>query len=69
MRIHSDDLTLDDLGSPDYVVDAIDNIDTKLDLIKYCYDRNITLLSSMGAGAKADPSRIQIADISQTLGK
>lgn len=69
MHIHSEDLTLDDLGSPDYVVDAIDNIDTKLDLIKYCYDRNITLLSSMGAGAKADPSRIQIADISQTLGK
>ncbi|CDH50688.1 ubiquitin--protein ligase molybdopterin-converting factor [Lichtheimia corymbifera JMRC:FSU:9682] len=54
-------------GSPDYVVDAIDNIDTKLDLIKYCYDRNITLLSSMGAGAKADPSRIQVADISETL--
>lgn len=60
---------MDDVGSPDYVVDAIDNIDTKLDLIKYCYDRNITLLSSMGAGAKADPSRIQVADISETLGK
>ncbi|KAI7885992.1 hypothetical protein K492DRAFT_233726 [Lichtheimia hyalospora FSU 10163] len=54
-------------GSPDYVVDAIDNINTKLDLIKYCHDRNITLLSSMGAGAKADPSRIQVADISETL--
>ncbi|KAI9312094.1 hypothetical protein BX666DRAFT_1988721 [Dichotomocladium elegans] len=61
--------TADELlaGSPDYVVDAIDNIDTKLDLIKYCYDRHMNVISSMGAGAKADPSRIQIADISETL--
>ncbi|KAI9255743.1 hypothetical protein BDA99DRAFT_442280 [Phascolomyces articulosus] len=54
-------------GSPDYIVDAIDNIDTKLDLIKYCYDRQLKVISSMGAGAKADPSRVQIADISETL--
>ena len=50
-------------------MDAIDNIDTKLDLIKYCYDRRLKVISSMGAGAKADPSRVQIADISETLGK
>ena len=50
-------------------MDAIDNIDTKLDLIKYCYDRQLKVISSMGAGAKADPSRVQIADISETLGK
>ncbi|KAG0171551.1 hypothetical protein DFQ28_000808 [Apophysomyces sp. BC1034] len=54
-------------GDPDYVVDAIDNIDTKLDLIKYCYDHKLEVISSMGAGAKADPSRIQIADISETF--
>ncbi|KAG2226184.1 hypothetical protein INT45_003329 [Circinella minor] len=54
-------------GSPDYIVDAIDNIDTKLDLIKYCYDCKLKVISSMGAGAKADPSRVQIADISETL--
>ncbi|KAI8149507.1 hypothetical protein BJV82DRAFT_662804 [Fennellomyces sp. T-0311] len=61
--------TADELlsGSPDYIVDAIDNIDTKLDLIKYCYDRQLKVISSMGAGAKADPSRVQIADISETL--
>lgn len=56
-------------GDPDYVVDAIDNIDTKLYLIKYCHDRKLPVISSMGAGAKADPSRIQMADISGTLGK
>ncbi|KAG2234036.1 ubiquitin-protein ligase molybdopterin-converting factor [Thamnidium elegans] len=54
-------------GDPDYVVDAIDNINTKIDLIKYCYDKKLQVISSMGAGAKADPSRIQIADISETF--
>lgn len=50
-------------------MDAIDNINTKIDLMKYCYDRKLNVISSMGAGAKADPSRIQIADISETFGK
>jgi tRNA A37 threonylcarbamoyladenosine dehydratase len=43
-------------------------LETKIDLIKYCHDHNIKILASMGAGAKADPSRIQIADISDTFG-
>ncbi|KAI8984624.1 hypothetical protein BDF20DRAFT_816239 [Mycotypha africana] len=55
-------------GNPDYVVDAIDNINTKVDLIRYCYERKLPVISSMGAGAKSDPSRIQIADISETFG-
>ncbi|KAF9411820.1 hypothetical protein BGZ94_001226 [Podila epigama] len=55
-------------GNPDYVVDAIDNINTKLALLKYCYDHKIPVMSSMGAGAKADPSRVQISDISETFG-
>ncbi|RCI07060.1 hypothetical protein CU098_013671 [Rhizopus stolonifer] len=54
-------------GHPDYVVDAIDNINTKIDLIQYCHDHQLPVISSMGAGAKADPSRIQIADISETF--
>ncbi|KAL7748988.1 hypothetical protein RI367_005637 [Sorochytrium milnesiophthora] len=53
-------------GSPSLVLDCIDNIDTKVDLIAYCHDHNIPVVSSMGAGAKADPSRIQVADISET---
>ncbi|KAI9090815.1 hypothetical protein DFS34DRAFT_653873 [Phlyctochytrium arcticum] len=54
-------------GKPDYVLDCIDNLNTKMDLIKYCVDHKIKIISSMGAGAKADPSRIQIADISETF--
>lgn len=49
-------------------MDAIDNINTKLSLLKFCYDHKIPVMSSMGAGAKADPSRVQISDISETFG-
>ncbi|OMH83708.1 tRNA threonylcarbamoyladenosine dehydratase [Zancudomyces culisetae] len=54
-------------GNPDYVIDCIDNITTKLDLLKYCYDNNLRVISSMGSGMKSDPSRIQIADIGNTF--
>lgn len=47
--------------------DAIDNITTKVDLLKYCHAHSIRVFSSMGAGAKNDPTRIQIADISNTI--
>ncbi|HEX9022944.1 MAG TPA: tRNA threonylcarbamoyladenosine dehydratase [Geobacteraceae bacterium] len=50
----------------DYVVDAIDHITSKLHLIKSCKDRGIPIISSMGAAAKLDPSRIRVADISET---
>ncbi|KAI2782247.1 ubiquitin-protein ligase molybdopterin-converting factor [Daldinia loculata] len=48
---------------PDYVVDAIDNIDTKVALLKYCHDHNLPVISSMGAGCKSDPTRIVVGDI------
>ena len=50
----------------DYVVDAIDTLSPKLALIKGALDRNIPLVSSMGAGAKTDPTKMEIADISKT---
>jgi tRNA A37 threonylcarbamoyladenosine dehydratase len=51
---------------PTYVIDAIDNLDTKVELLAYCYRQGIKCFSSMGAGAKCDPSRIQIADLTDT---
>ncbi|KAK6505698.1 hypothetical protein TWF481_007590 [Arthrobotrys musiformis] len=53
-------------GEPDWVVDAIDNIDTKVDLLAYCHTQKIPVISSMGAGCKSDPTRILIGDISET---
>jgi tRNA A37 threonylcarbamoyladenosine dehydratase len=46
------------------VVDAIDNIDTKVDLLTHCHKNGIKVFSSMGSGAKRDPTRIQIALVS-----
>ena len=53
-------------GNPGFVLDCIDNLATKVDLIEYCAQNNIRVMSSMGAGAKRDASRIHIADISET---
>lgn len=58
--------TLLDSGRFDYVVDAIDTLSPKLALILACLDRKIPVVSSMGAGAKADPTKLEIADISKT---
>jgi tRNA A37 threonylcarbamoyladenosine dehydratase len=47
-------------------VDAIDHITSKLHLIKSCRERGIPVVSSMGAAAKLDPTKIGVADISKT---
>lgn len=48
---------------PDFVIDAIDNIETKVALLKYCHDNGLPVVSSMGAGCKGDPTKIIISDI------
>ena len=55
-----------DAAPYDYVVDAIDTLSPKLALICGCLHRSIPLVSSMGAGAKTDPTRMEIADIAKT---
>ncbi|THH08872.1 hypothetical protein EW146_g8853 [Bondarzewia mesenterica] len=55
------------LEGADWVIDAIDNIQTKVELLKHCVENDIKIFSSMGAGTKSDPTRIQIADISDTV--
>ncbi|KAH7065958.1 hypothetical protein BKA63DRAFT_168027 [Paraphoma chrysanthemicola] len=49
---------------PDFVIDAIDNIDSKVALLNYCFKNKLKVISSMGAGCKSDPTRIFIGDIS-----
>lgn len=51
----------------DFLVDAIDTLAPKLSLIKYCMDSGIPLVSSMGAGAKFDATKVRIADISKSF--
>lgn len=50
----------------DYVVDAIDTLAPKVFLIQQALKHGHKLISSMGAGGKTDPSKVQIADISKT---
>ena len=50
----------------DYVVDAIDSLSPKVYLLYAAKQMNIPIVSSMGAGAKIDPSMIKIADISKS---
>lgn len=58
--------TLLDAAPYDYVVDAIDTLSPKLALIAAALERRLPLVSSMGAGAKMDPTKLEIADISRT---
>ncbi|KMZ59643.1 putative Ubiquitin-activating enzyme (E1) [Zostera marina] len=53
-------------GHPDYILDCIDNIDTKVALLAACVRRGLKVLSATGAGARADPTRIRIADIKES---
>ncbi len=50
----------------DYVVDAIDTLSPKLALITGAMKRGYPVVSSMGAGAKLDPTKLEIADIGKT---
>lgn len=50
----------------DYVVDAIDMVSAKLDLIERCTESNIPIISSMGAGNKLNPTMLEVADIFKT---
>lgn len=51
---------------PDFLIDAIDSLTPKLTFIKMAYESGIPLVSSMGAGAKLDPTKLQVVDISKT---
>ncbi|MDR2729994.1 MAG: tRNA threonylcarbamoyladenosine dehydratase [Treponema sp.] len=55
-----------DIGSADYVIDAIDSLRHKIDLIETVCTAGIKLYSSMGMARKMDPSRIKAASIWDT---
>jgi len=56
------------LAPYDYVVDAIDLVSCKTDLIISCLERGIPIISALGTGNKKDASLLRIADISKTSG-
>lgn len=51
---------------PDFVIDAIDTVKSKISLYKWCVSNNVSFISSMGAARKTDISKIKIGKISKT---
>ena len=54
------------LDGVDYVADCIDSVKSKLHLIREAKNTGVSVISSMGAGNKLDPTRFTVADISKT---
>ena len=52
----------------DYILDAIDIVSCKLDLIQTALERGVPILSALGTGNKLDPTQFRITDISKTEG-
>lgn len=55
-----------DFSQYDYVVDCVDTVTAKLDLIRRCHEQQVPLLSCMGAANKMDATAFRVADIYQT---
>lgn len=51
---------------PDYVIDAIDTVSSKIALYKWCFENNVPFVSSMGAARKTDVTQIKVNKISKT---
>ena len=54
------------LDGVDYVLDAIDTVTAKLNLIQECGKKNIPIISAMGCGGKLDPAKLTVTDIYST---
>lgn len=50
----------------DFVIDAIDTVAPKVTLITHCLLNRIPIISSMGAGGRVDPTRVEYADLWET---
>jgi tRNA A37 threonylcarbamoyladenosine dehydratase len=54
-------------GHPDYVLDCIDDVKTKAELLAHCSQRGLRVLTSMGAGGKSDPTRLRIGTLADCV--
>ena len=60
--------SLPELLAPDYdyIVDAIDSFSPKLELLKLCLQRQLPIVSSMGAASRLDPTQIRLGNLAET---
>ena len=54
-------------AQPDFVIDAIDTVKSKIAIYRWCRQNKIPFISSMGAARKTDPTKIKIDKISRTF--
>ena len=66
--IEKDNLHLIKQEKPDYVIDAIDSVKAKLDLIEFCHRENIPVISSMGTGNRFGCAGFVIDKVEKTAG-
>lgn len=55
-----------DFSKYDYVVDAIDTVTAKIDIIQACYEKQVPVISCMGCGNRLDPTKLEVTDIYKT---
>lgn len=55
-----------DFSKYDYIVDAVDTVTAKISLVMEAYEKNVPVISSMGAGNKLNPAEFEVADIYKT---
>jgi len=58
--------TIIDYSKYDYVVDCIDTVTAKIDIIVHCNEHNVKVISSMGTARKMDPKKLEVTDIYKT---
>jgi tRNA A37 threonylcarbamoyladenosine dehydratase len=61
--------TADELitGDIDFVIDAIDSLNPKGQLIKHCTEKNVPMISALGASSRTDPYQVQLTTLNKTV--
>ena len=65
-KLTEENISKFELKKYDFVIDCIDMVSSKVALIKYCYENNIKIVSSMGAGNRYQIPKFEICDINKT---
>lgn len=66
IRVSKENLEDLNLNQYDYIADCIDTVSAKIGLIEYAKKNKLNIISSMGAGNRMDPSKIEVSDIYKT---
>ncbi len=66
-KFHAESAEAHLAGKPDFVLDCIDDMNTKAALLLACQERGLRVLSSMGAGGRADPTTMRVTTLSRVM--